>query len=71
VKFNEKIGTMVQGKRTTSKTMEAEFAFESEGNKTTKLLAFELSEDRQKLVSIDVDTSVRTRYVRCPKLMAG
>ena len=71
VKYNESIGTMTQGKRTTSKTMEAEFEFENDGDKTTKSMAFELSEDRQKLVSVDVGTSVRTRYVRCPKLMAG
>lgn len=71
VKFNENIGTMIQGKRTTSKTMEAEFEFESQGNKTTKSMAFELSEDRQKLVRTDVENLMKTRYVRCPKLMAG
>ncbi len=71
VKYNQSIGTMIQGKRTTSKTMEAEFAFEQKGEKTTKSLAFELSQDRQQLASTDVETRVRTRYVRCPKLMAG
>lgn len=71
VKFHESIGTMVQGKRMTSKTMEGEFEFVREGEKWTKSMAFQLSEDRQQLVRTDVGDNTRTRYVRCPKLMAG
>lgn len=71
IKFPESIGTMVQGKRMTSKTMEAEFEFVGEGEKWTKSIAFELSEDRSKLTRTDVEDGLQTRYVRCPKLMAG
>lgn len=71
VKFHESIGTMVQGKRTTSRSMEAEFEFVGEGEKWTKAMRFELSPDRQKLTRIDLADGNRTQYTRCPKLMAG
>lgn len=71
IKFPDSLGTMVQGKRMTSKTMEAEFEFVRDGKKWTKSMAFQLSEDRQQLVRTDVAGNTRTGYVRCPKLMAG
>ena len=71
IKFPDSLGTMVQGKRMTSKTMEAEFEFVGDGQKWTKSMAFQLSEDRQQLIRTDVGDDTRTRYVRCPTLMAG
>jgi hypothetical protein len=71
IKLPDSLGTMVQGKRMTSKTMEAEFEFVGDGKKSTKSMAFQLSEDRQQLVRTDVGDNTRTRYIRCPKLMAG
>lgn len=71
IKLPNSIGTMVQGKRMTSKTMEAEFEFVNETNKSTRAMAFELSEDRARLTRTDLVDGLRTQYVRCPKLMAG
>ena len=71
IKLPEDIGTMVQGKRMTSKTMEAEFEFVGSDSKSTRSMGFELSEDRQRLTRTDLSDGLRTRYVRCPKLMAG
>jgi hypothetical protein len=71
VKFHESIGTMVQGKRTTSRAMEAEFEFVGEGQKWTKAMRFEMSPDRQQLTRIDLGDGLRTQYTRCPNLMAG
>ena len=71
IKLPESIGTMVQGKRMTSKTMEAEFEFVQDAEKSTRVMAFELSEDRARLTRTDLGDGSRTRYVRCPKLMAG
>jgi hypothetical protein len=71
VKFHESIGTMTAGKRTTSKTMEAEFEFVGEGEKWNKSMAFELSADRKQLIRTDGDGGQTFRYVQCPKLMAG
>ena len=71
IKLHEAIGTMVQGKRMTSKTMQAEFEFVDKANKSTRAMAFELSEDRQRLTRTDLSDGLRTGYVRCPKLMAG
>ena len=71
IKLPETIGTMVQGKRMTSKTMEAEFEFVGKADKSTRAMAFELSEDRAQLTRTDLVDGMRTRYVRCPKLMAG
>lgn len=70
-KFHESVGTMVQGKRITSRTMEAEFDFVGEGEKWSKSMRFEMSPDRQRLTRIDVADGRRTQYIRCPKLMAG
>ena len=71
IKLPGSIGTMMQGKRMTSKTMEAEFEFVEETEKSTRSMAFELSEDRARLTRTDLADGLRTRYVRCPKLMAG
>lgn len=71
IKLPEAIGTMMQGKRMTSKTMEAEFEFVGKADKSTRSMAFELSEDRKQLIRTDLADGMRTRYVRCPKLMAG
>jgi hypothetical protein len=71
VKFPESIGTMIQGKRMTSRTMEAQFDFVGEGEKWTKAMRFEMSPDRQRLTRIDLADGHRTQYTRCPKLMAG
>jgi hypothetical protein len=71
IKLPDSIGTMMQGKRMTSKTMEAEFEFVNETEKSTRSMAFELSEDRARLTRTDLGDGLRTRYVRCPKLMAG
>jgi hypothetical protein len=71
VKFHESIGTMVAGKRQTSKTMEAEFEFVGEGEKWNKTISFELSESRKLLTRTDKDDGTSYRYVQCPKLMAG
>jgi len=71
IKLNGSIGTMVQGKRMTSKTMEAEFEFVGNADKSTRAMAFELSEDRAQLTRTDLADGMRTQYVRCPKLMAG
>lgn len=71
IKFHESIGTMITGKRETSKTMEAEFEFVGEGEKWNKTIAFQLSEDRKKLTRTDKDDGASYRYVQCPKLMAG
>lgn len=71
VKFHESIGTMTAGKRTTSKTMEAEFDFVGEGEKWSKPIAFELSEDRKRITRTDGDDGKSYQYVQCPKLMAG
>jgi hypothetical protein len=71
VKFHESIGTMTAGKRMTSKTMEAEFEFVGEGEKWSKPIAFELSEDRQRITRTDKDDGAAYQYVQCRKLMAG
>jgi hypothetical protein len=71
IKLPDDIGTMVQGKRMTSKTMEAEFEFVGKDTKSIRSMGFELSEDRQRLTRTDLADGLRTRYVRCPKLMAG
>lgn len=71
IKLPDAVGTMVQGKRMTSKTMEAEFDFVGKTSKSTRAMAFELSEDRSRLTRTDLSDGMRTRYVRCPKLMAG
>lgn len=71
LKFYESVGTMTEGKRITSKTMQAEFDFVGEGEKWTKNIAFEMSKNREKLRRIDGDGGMTYHYVRCPKLMAG
>jgi hypothetical protein len=71
VKFHESIGTMTAGKRMTSKTMVAEFDFVGEGEKWSKSIAFELSEDRKRITRTDKDDGTAYQYVQCPKLMAG
>ena len=71
IKLPQSIGTMVQGKRMTSKTMEAQFEFVGKAGKWRQAMAFELSEDRAQLSRMDLADGLRTRYVRCPKLMAG
>jgi hypothetical protein len=71
VKFHESIGTMTQGMRKTSRSMEAEFEFVGEGEKWNKRMAFEMSEDRKNLVRTDGNDGTTYRYVQCPKLMAG
>jgi hypothetical protein len=71
VKFHESIGTMTAGKRMTSKTMEAEFEFVGQGEKWSKPIAFELSEDRKRITRTDKDDGTAYQYVQCPKLMAG
>lgn len=71
VKFHESIGTMTAGKRMTSKTMEAEFEFVGEGEKWSKAIMFELSEDRKRITRTDKDDNTAYQYVQCPKLMAG
>ena len=71
VKFHESIGTMTQGMRETSRSMVGDFEFVGEGEKWTKSIAFELSEDRKELTRIDRDDAATYRYVQCPKLMAG
>lgn len=71
VKFHESIGTMTAGKRTTSKTMEAEFDFVGEGEKWSKTIAFEMTEDRKRITRTDKDDGASYQYVQCPKLMAG
>jgi len=71
IKIAGSIGTMVQGKRMTSKTMAAEFQFVDKTHKSTRMMAFKLSEDRAQIVRTDMVDGLRTRYVRCPKLMSG
>jgi hypothetical protein len=71
LKSYESIGTMTAGKRQTSKTMEAEFEFIGEGTKWNKAVAFELSQDRSRLIKTDKGDGTSVRYVQCPKLMAG
>jgi hypothetical protein len=71
VKFHESIGTMTEGKRKTSRTMEGAFEFAGEGKKWTKSIAFELSKDGKSLTRTDRDDRATYRYVQCPKLMAG
>lgn len=71
IKFHESIGTMTAGKRTTSKTMEAEFDFVGEGEKWSKTIAFEMTEDRKRITRTDKDDGTSYQYVQCPKLMAG
>lgn len=71
VKLHESIGTMTDGKRKTSRSMEASFDFIGENEKWTKSIAFELSEDRKILTRVDKDDGRTYRYVECPKLMAG
>jgi hypothetical protein len=71
VKFHESIGTMMAGKRQTSRTMEAEFEFVGKGEKWTKPIAFEMSADRKWLTRTDKDDGRRYQYVQCPPLMAG
>lgn len=71
VKFHESVGTMTEGKRTTSKTMQAAFAFVGEGEKWSKSMAFALSENRKRLALTDMDDGASYQYVQCPKLMAG
>lgn len=71
VKFHESIGTMTEGKRETSRTMEGAFEFMGEGEKWTKTIAFELSKDGKSLTRTDGDDQATYRYVQCPKMMAG
>jgi len=71
IKFAGSIGTMVQGKRMTSNTMAAEFQFVDKTHKSTRMMAFKLSADRAQIVRTDKADGLRTRYVRCPKLMSG
>jgi hypothetical protein len=71
VKFHESIGTMTAGKRTTSRTMEADFEFLAQGEKWNKTIAFELSKDRKRLTRTDKEVGKAYQYVQCPKLMAG
>lgn len=71
VKFHDSIGTMIAGKRMTSRTMEGEFEFVGKGDKWNKPIAFEMSEDMKRLTRIDKDDGQSYRYVQCPKLMAG
>jgi hypothetical protein len=71
VKFHESVGTMTAGKRMTSKTMEAEFDFVGEGEKWSKTIAFEMTEDRKRITRTDKDDGASYQYVQCPKLMAG
>lgn len=71
VKFHKSIGTMTQGKRQTSKTMEAEFEFVGEGDKWNRTIAFALSDDRKRITRTDKDDGATYQYVECPKLMAG
>lgn len=71
VKFHESIGTMTEGKRTTSKTMQGAFEFVGEGEKWNKSMAFALSENRKRLTRTDMDDGASYQYVQCPKLMAG
>lgn len=71
LKSYESIGTMIDGKRQTSKTMEAEFEFIGEGTKWNRTIAFELDEDRSRLTKTDKGDGTAIRYVQCPKLMAG
>lgn len=65
VKFHESIGTMMAGKRMTSKTMEAEFDFVGQGEKWSKSIAFELSEDRKRITRTDKDDGTAYQYVQC------
>lgn len=71
VKFHESIGTMIAGKRITSKTIEAEFEFVGEGEKWSKPIKFELSDDLKRITRTDKDDNSAYQYVQCPKLMAG
>lgn len=71
VKFHESIGTMTEGKRETSRTMEADFEFTGEGEKWNKSIAFELSKDGKSLKRTDKEDGAAYQYVQCPKLMAG
>ncbi len=71
VKFHESIGTMTSGKRTTSRTMEADFEFLADGEKWNKSIAFELSTDGKSLTRNDKEDGTSYEYVQCPKLMAG
>ena len=71
VKLHNAIGTMTAGKRMTSRTLEGEFEFVSEGEKSNKPIAFEMSEDMKRLTRTDKDDGQSYRYVQCPKLMAG
>ena len=71
VKFHESIGTMAAGKRTTSRTMEADFEFFAEGEKWNKSIAFELTKDGKGLTRKDKEDGLSYQYVQCPKLMAG
>lgn len=71
VKFHESVGTMTEGMRETSRSMEATFEFVSEGEKWSKPMAFQLSKDGKVLTRTDRDDATTYRYVQCPKLMAG
>ena len=71
LKFPDSVGTMTEGKRMTSKTMEGKFAFVGEGDKWDRSISFELSEDRKRLTRQDAGDGSTYRYVQCPKLMAG
>ena len=71
VRFQESIGTMTAGKRTTSRTMEADFEFLADGEKWNKSIAFELSTDGKSLTRKDKEDGISYEYVQCPKLMAG
>jgi hypothetical protein len=71
VKFQESIGTMTAGKRTTSRTMEADFEFLAQGEKWNKSIAFELTTDGKGLTRTDKEDGAAYQYVQCPKLMAG
>ena len=71
VKFHESIGTMTEGKRETSRAMEATFEFVGEGEKWTKSIGFQLSKDGKALTRTDRDDNKAYQYVQCPKLMAG
>ena len=71
VKFHDSIGTMTEGKRETSREMEATFEIVSEGEKWNKTIGFQLSKDGKRLTRTDMDGGAAYQYVKCPPLMAG
>ena len=71
VKFHDSIGTMTEGKRETSREMEATFEIVSEGEKWNKTIGFQLSKDGKRLTRTDMDGGAAYEYIKCPPLMAG